>query len=210
MRAKDNKSLEDFDLHITKEFIAEGIKYAFAEHRKKGGPYNKNQRRHRRNEVFRLHFEYGYSAMKIAEMMKINRNTINNDINYLYDQLAKKWRHRYIESWWMKQMLRLESQRTRLLEQIKKKENFQNILAIERMILEIDNKIMHWSIKIITSDEYVTDRIVNRLNEYAKNKKMDLVFVKSRDISKLETKNRDKIRQIINNDRASKESRTVF
>jgi len=36
---------------------------------KKGGPYSKDEREKRQNEVFRLHFEYGYSATKIADLM---------------------------------------------------------------------------------------------------------------------------------------------
>jgi len=42
---------------------------------KSGGPYSKDEREKRQNEVFRLHFEFGYSAVKIADLMKINRNT---------------------------------------------------------------------------------------------------------------------------------------
>lgn len=52
---------------------------------KKGGPYPINQKQKRQNEVYKLHFEYGYSARKIAEMMMINRNTINGDLQYWYD-----------------------------------------------------------------------------------------------------------------------------
>jgi len=33
---------------------------------KKGGPYTKKEQEARRNEVFRLHFELGHSAVKIA------------------------------------------------------------------------------------------------------------------------------------------------
>ena len=47
---------------------------------KNGGPYPIQAKKTRRDEVFRLHFDYGYSARKIADMLKINRNTINSDI----------------------------------------------------------------------------------------------------------------------------------
>lgn len=57
---------------------------------KDGGPYTKDERTKRQNEVARLHFEYGYSAVKIAEMMKVNRNTINSDIKYLYSEIKKE------------------------------------------------------------------------------------------------------------------------
>ena len=46
------------------------------------GPYTKQELENRRNEVYRLHFEYRYSVRKIAELMKINRNTINGDIKH--------------------------------------------------------------------------------------------------------------------------------
>jgi len=52
----------------------------FKSKNKKGGPYSKKDRDSRIDEVCRLHFEYGYSAKKISELMKVNRNTINSDI----------------------------------------------------------------------------------------------------------------------------------
>jgi len=41
---------------------------------KKGGPYSKDEREKRQKEVFRLHFEYGYYATRIADLMKIKRS----------------------------------------------------------------------------------------------------------------------------------------
>jgi len=57
---------------------------------KKGGRYNKKDQEERRRKVHRLYFEYGYSARKISEMMKINRNTINADIKYWYSEIRNK------------------------------------------------------------------------------------------------------------------------
>ena len=54
---------------------------------KNGGPYSRDDREKRQNEVFRLHFEFGYPATRIAELMNINRNTINADIKYWYSTL---------------------------------------------------------------------------------------------------------------------------
>lgn len=54
------------------------------EQEKKGGPYTKDERETRQKEVSRFYFEFGYSAVKIADLMKVNRNTINEDIKYLY------------------------------------------------------------------------------------------------------------------------------
>ena len=35
---------------------------------KKGGSYTKNEKMKRQNEVYKLHFEHDYSAVKISEM----------------------------------------------------------------------------------------------------------------------------------------------
>ena len=49
---------------------------------KKGGPYTKKQREDRRDEVFRLHFENGYSAVKISKLLDVTRITIDDDVKY--------------------------------------------------------------------------------------------------------------------------------
>ena len=54
------------------------------------GPYPKDERVRRQNEVSRLHFEYGYSATKISSVMKVNRNTINQDIKSLYSEIKEE------------------------------------------------------------------------------------------------------------------------
>jgi len=56
--------------------------------KKKGGPYTKNEQEQRRKSVRELHFEKGYSAVKISEILGINRNTINEDIKNCYMQMA--------------------------------------------------------------------------------------------------------------------------
>ena len=81
---------------------------------KKGGPYTKQEQEKRRDEVFKLHFEYGYSATQISEMLKINRNTINSDVSFLYSKLYDESDKRTYSNWMDKQLCRLESQRVRL------------------------------------------------------------------------------------------------
>ena len=53
-------------------------------HRQKKAPHTKIQRKERRDEVYRLHFDNGMPATRIALLMKIDRNTINNDLKILY------------------------------------------------------------------------------------------------------------------------------
>src|SRR2546427_6719750 len=78
---------------VSNEFIEENKEFSqiFNHGIKKGGPYDKKRRFFRRQEVYRLHFERGIPAIKIADLMKINRNTINNDIRFWFCTIAKDW-----------------------------------------------------------------------------------------------------------------------
>jgi len=89
---------------------------ALAETIKKGGPYSKKEQEDRRQEVFKLHFEKRYSALKISEMLNVNRNTINEDIRYWYSELAQELNHDVV-TWAIEQFHSLESQKNRLVEQ---------------------------------------------------------------------------------------------
>ena len=198
-------STENIDeFGVEKGFIEENIDSHKNKSRKSGGPYNRQDRQARRNEVFRLHFEYGYSAVKIADMMKVNRNTINNDINCLYSQLSREWDNHDISSWWMRQIHRLEMQRTRLREGLDKETNFEKRLVLEKMILDIDNKLLQSSVKIIATNEQVMETVITTLNNYAKKNRLDATYTRSRDIIKLQTRNYEKIQQIIKRDRSNR------
>jgi len=80
---------------------------------KMGGPYTKQEQEIRRDKVFELHFEQGHSALKIAKILDINRNTINKDIESLYLELRSE-KPDYSRNWLDKQFARLEFQRMRL------------------------------------------------------------------------------------------------
>ena len=118
---------------------------------KEGGPYTKDERTKRQNEVARLHFEYGYSAVKIAEMMKVNRNTINSDIRYLYSGIKEELKQN-TENVVLKQIARLEAQRTRIVKQIEKGEVV-NIIKQEKLLLDVDSAINSFLIKINANNE---------------------------------------------------------
>jgi len=77
---------KDSKFDVSQEFIESG-KLLQSKSKKRGGPYSKDEKIKRQNEVHRLHFEYGYSARKISELMKINRNTINGDIDCWYGKI---------------------------------------------------------------------------------------------------------------------------
>jgi len=133
---------------IGSDFIKENAKVPKQDIRK-GGPYSKAQRSQRRDKVFKMHFDYGYSCVEISEMLNVNRNTINTDINHWYSHLAKKWNSYDIKLWCIKQLHRMETQRIRLMEQLQRQEDLHDKLAIEKMILDVDAKITQNIIKII-------------------------------------------------------------
>ena len=189
---------------VSDEFIAENQKIFWDSFKKKGGPYSNEERRKRRNEVFRLHFELGYSATKIAESMKINRNTINSDISNLYTQLAKEWQSYDIEAWMMKQNHRMESQRNRLFEDLENTQNLKEKLAVERMISEIDNRIIQTAIKASSAHERVFDLGAYTLNRWAEENKLDVRFIHSRDLTKVTQKTHKKIEKLMAEDRKNK------
>jgi len=61
---------KDSTLDVSQEFIESG-KSLQSNSKKRGGRYTKDEKLKRLDEVYRLHFEYGYSARKISELMKI-------------------------------------------------------------------------------------------------------------------------------------------
>jgi len=116
---------------------------------KKGGPYTQKEQTNRQNQVYTLHFERGYSARKIAQTLKVNRNTINSDITTLYSQLSDDWKDYDIKKWFMMQLERYDSQRSRLFDELDKTENLTEKLSIEKLIFEIDTRVTQLFAKLI-------------------------------------------------------------
>jgi len=110
----------------------------------------------------------------------------------------------YMESWYMKQIGRMESQRTRLLEDLEKNEDTMKRLAIEKMVLDIDNKIMQAVMKIDFGKQNMLNKGVTQLNNWAKEQKLDVRYIEERSLIKTSTKTRDKIIKLIQEDRKNK------
>jgi len=121
---------------------------------KKGGPYTKKEQEKRKDGVFELHFEYGYSAVQIANLLNVNRNTINEDIKYWYSELYKSTNFKYSKDWLDKQFTRLEMQRARLRKELDEDISLKDRLQVERLITNIDLSISSFVVKIETSRKY--------------------------------------------------------
>ena len=124
-----------------------------AQVQKMGGPYSKQEQEIRKNKVFELHFEQGYSAVKIAKMLEVNRNTINKDIESWYSEIRKEQSNSN-KDWFDKQLLRLEFQRTRLQELLDDGLSTKERMPIEKSITHIDLSIANLIAKTEISKRY--------------------------------------------------------
>ena len=159
------------ELDIPEEFIQENRNSLsqFMPISHKRGPYTKQELENRRNEVYRYHFEYGYSARKIAELLKINRNTINGDITYWYSKIAKSNDIQY-ESTIYPILERLDVQRTRIREYLDQAKTISEKITIEKSILDIDSKISQINEKLHFSSQRILSYVVESLNHHFEQK----------------------------------------
>jgi len=115
---------------------------------KKGGPYTEQEQEIRRKQVYELHFEKGFSAVKIAEMLKVNRNTINKDIREWYAKVSEELPE-YNVSLLLKQIHRLEMQQARLLEKLDECTDTKEKITIEKLLYGIYSKMTTETSKIV-------------------------------------------------------------
>ena len=80
--------------------------------------------------------------------MKINRNTVNGDITYWYFEIGKSYDILNPEIAIIISFRRLEIQRLRLREQLDKTESFQEKSVLERLMYDIDSKILYTNHKL--------------------------------------------------------------
>ena len=122
---------------------------------KKGGPYSKKEQEERKIKVYHLHFEENKSAVEIAELLNVNRNTINDDIRYWHRQLASEFKAQDLTAKMTKQIQRMEIQRDRLLEDLDEVENFDEKIKLEKFVSDIDNRLAQLYSKMILSGKAI-------------------------------------------------------
>jgi len=158
--------LEEFE--ISDEFIAENKDNLgqFMPKSHKRGPYTKEEQNKRRTEVYRLHFDYGYSARKISEMMKVNRNTVNGDINYWYSKAVSS--HNLLDpiDAITVNLQRLEIQRTRLRNNLDETNSFAEKIALERLLCDVDSKVMNTHHRLSESTKRMIDHSTIQINKF--------------------------------------------
>ena len=185
---------------ISKGFVTGNQKFCkdIKSKNKRGGPYSQTDRIARRNEVYKLYFEYGYSAKKISELMNINRNTINGDVQFWHGTVIKNWRNSDVEFFVVRHIERLELNRTRLREYLDKTNNLQEKLAIEKMILEVESKIGQTQLKLSASMEKVHEKSTRWVNEWMEKNKHKDRYISYGDLMRVPSKSHEKIRKLLN------------
>ncbi len=162
-------------LDINPEFIEENKKMItnLGKLRQKSKPHNKSEIAKRRKEVYRLHFESGLPVAAIADQMKVDKNTIRNDIFVLYREIGKDREGINFEDNYAKQVDRLEAQRARLLSYLKKAGEIDQQLAIERMVADIDLKLLASATRMEYNRTAFWDAVRKTINKWAAEEKID-------------------------------------
>ena len=145
--------------------------------RHKYSPFTRAQRKERRDEVYRLHFENGMPATRIAELMKVDRNTINNDLKILYKKAIKDYNSDMsFDDVIEKQLLRLETQRDRLLLDLCDVLDINNKITIERLIADIDFKVIGLMERLNQNLAQRWDAIVEHVNKIAEKENLKMRY----------------------------------
>jgi len=194
-----------FDFEINQEFIEENKKRNLnlvshgQTHKQKFAPFTRSQRRKRRIEVYKLHFEHGVPATRIAELMKVDRNTINNDLKILYREALNDYSpdDMSLDDILQKQLLRLETQRDRLGLYLCDAKGINNKIAIERLMADIDFKLIGAIEKVYHKEGRFWDEIIKKINKIAENKKWDVRYTSLFELHKISTDSRKSLNKLM-------------
>ena len=167
---------------------------------KKGGPYSTKDRKLRREKVADLYFERGFSVVNIARTLDVNRNTVSHDVNYCFLQLSKEYFGFESTAVCMAQFHRMEIQRARLVDLLNKSLEFKDRLALERMLTNIENKIMQAALKITSNKENIVNRAKIIFNLWAKQQNPTFRGIPNHSLRRVSLEARDKIEKIMNED----------
>ena len=128
---------------------------ALIEQVKKGGRYTKKEQEERRLQVHHLHFDENKSAVEIAEILNVNRNTVNDDIKFWLSRFVNKSNELDVYSKMTKQIQRMEIQRERFLDYLEEANTFDKKIRFEKQISDIDNRLTQFFAKVILKRKYI-------------------------------------------------------
>jgi len=92
-------------------------------------------------QVHQLHFDENKSAVEIAEILNVNRNTVNDDIKFWYSRFVNKSNELDVYSKMNKQIQRMKIQRERFFDYLEDAEKLDEKIRLEKQIFDIDNRL---------------------------------------------------------------------
>ena len=106
--------------------------------------------------------------------MKVDRNTINNDLKILYREALYDYNpDMSLDDMLQKQLVRLERQRDRLCLYLSEAKDISSKIALERLIGDIDFKLIAAIYKVGHNVGRFWEEIIKELNKVAENQKLD-------------------------------------
>ena len=156
------------------------------------------QREKRRLEVYKLHFENGMPATRIAQLMNVDRNTINKDLKFLYRQALNDY---YLDEMSLddildKQLVRLEAQRDRLGLYLSDAKDVTNKVTIERLIADIDFRILTAVEKISHNTGQFWDQIIRAANKIAESNNLRIRYTSLFELQRISIDSRKRLDEI--------------
>ena len=142
-------------------------------HRHKFSPFTRAERNERRDEVYKLHFEHGMPATRIPVLMKVDRNTINNDLKIIYNRAIRDYNSdKSLDDIIEKQLLRLETQRDRLGIYLCDAKDINSKITIERLITDIDFKVIGVIERLNQNIVLHSNAVIEHVNKIAESEKL--------------------------------------
>lgn len=115
-----------------------------------------------------MHFEQGWPAVRIANMMNVDRNTINADLKLLYDKAIGEYGSEMnMSTYLVKSLYRLETQRDRLCTYLTDTTDISTKVSIKRLISDIDFRLVNTLHKTTTDHFRFWDAVIERVNDLA-------------------------------------------
>jgi len=191
-----------FNFEIDKEFIEENKQSNLVKHRhnyrQKFAPYTRSQRRKRRIEVYRLHFEKGIPAIRIADMMNVDRNTINNDLKILYNRALNDYNPNEMtfDDILQKQLVRLETQRDRLGQYLYEAKDVNSRITIERLISDIDFRLIGVMERLNQNIVRFWDEVIKRINKAAVNENLKSRYTSPFELNRISIDSRKRLDEL--------------
>jgi len=167
---------------------------------KMGGPYSSKERKQRRERVAELYFERGYHVTDIAEKLNVSRNTISDDLKLCFSQLRNEYDDFNYTTICMTQFHRMGIQRRRLMDLLQTETKFSNRMALEKMITDIENKIMQAALKIDVNYNNIQTHAIDMINIWAKEQNPTFRVTPHNQSDRISIEAQDKIDKIIEED----------